>query len=159
MDVSARYHLRDDAVRALKTGLEEHFGAQIEGERFEAVKFADVDRELVLIDGSPAVLRLEDGDIFTVPGANAFAPTDRIVVVDAGAVAFVSNGADVMRPGIVEADPAIAAGDFVLVAEETHGKVLAVGRARTDGADMPGEQGKVVDTIHYVGDEWHDPAL
>jgi predicted ribosome-associated RNA-binding protein Tma20 len=47
----------------------------------------------------------------------------------------------------------IEAGDHVVVAEETHGKVLAVGRALTDGADMVGDSGKVVESLHHVGDE------
>jgi PUA domain protein len=75
------------------------------------------------------------------------------VTVDAGAIEFVSDGADVMRPGITEADGDIGAGDLVVVAEETHGKVLAVGRAMTDGDGMTGGSGKVVESLHHVGDE------
>ncbi|MEF8855759.1 MAG: RNA-binding protein, partial [Haloarculaceae archaeon] len=33
------------------------------------------------------------------------------------------------------------------------GKYLAIGRARVDGDDMVGEEGKVVDSIHHVGDD------
>jgi PUA domain protein len=58
-----------------------------------------------------------------------------------------------MRPGITEADEDIAAGDLVVVAEETHGKVLAVGRALVDGSEMVGDAGKVVESVHHVGDE------
>jgi PUA domain protein len=58
-----------------------------------------------------------------------------------------------MRPGITEADDDIAAGDLVVVAEETHGKVLAVGRALVDGNEMVGDSGKVVESVHHVGDE------
>ena len=156
MEISARHHLRNDEVQHLRAELDEHFGAEIRGETFEAVSFTSTDEEIVLVDGAPTILRLETGPVLTVQGANSFEPDKRIVVVDAGAVSFVSNGADIMRPGIVEADPEIEAGDAVLIAEETHGKVLAVGHARTDGADMIGEEGKVVDTVHYVGDEWFD---
>jgi PUA domain protein len=41
----------------------------------------------------------------------------------------------------------------VVVAEETHGKVLAVGRADVAGDEMPGDSGKVVDSLHHVGDD------
>jgi PUA domain protein len=58
-----------------------------------------------------------------------------------------------MRPGIVEADESISPGDLVVIAEETHGKVLAVGRSKTDGDDMVGDSGKVVASLHHVGDE------
>lgn len=156
MEISTRHHLRTDAVRELREHIEAHFGAAIDGDTYEAVTFTDADRELVLIDGEPVILRLEDADILTVRGANAFEPDCRIVVVDAGAVSFVSNGADIMRPGIVEADDRIEPGEYVLIAEETHGKVLAIGRARTAGEDMVGDEGKVVDSVHHVGDEWYD---
>jgi PUA domain protein len=58
-----------------------------------------------------------------------------------------------MRPGIVDADESIAAGDLVVIAEESHGKVLAVGRSRVDGGDLLGDEGKVIDSIHHVGDD------
>jgi len=61
-----------------------------------------------------------------------------------------------MRPGIVEADPEIRADDLVVIAEETHGKVLAVGRALADGDEMVGDSGKVVESIHHVGDDLYE---
>jgi PUA domain protein len=68
-------------------------------------------------------------------------------------VSFVSDGADVMRPGIVTADELIDEGDLVVIDEESHGKVLAVGRALVDGAEMVGDSGKVVGSVHHVGDD------
>ncbi|MEF8780740.1 MAG: RNA-binding protein [Haloferacaceae archaeon] len=153
MDVKSRHHLRSDEVDAIRTAVREGLGVEIDGERFERVTFTDSDREVVLVDGEPAVVYVDDDPFLTVQGANAFPPERRVVTVDAGAVSFVSNGADVMRPGIVEVDDAIEAGDLVAVAEETHGKVLAIGRALVDGSEMPGDSGKVVESIHYVGDE------
>jgi PUA domain protein len=88
-----------------------------------------------------------------VKGANAYEPTNGLVTVDAGAISFVSDGADVMRPGITDADPAIEAGDLVVIVEEAHGKALAIGEALTDGGDMTGDSGKVVKSLHHVGDE------
>jgi predicted RNA-binding protein (TIGR00451 family) len=59
----------------------------------------------------------------------------------------------VMRPGVVTADEGIAAGDLVVVNEESHGKFLAVGRALVAGPEMVGEEGRVVDSLHHVGDD------
>lgn len=153
MEVTSRHHLRSDDVSALRERINELFGVDLEGAAYESVAFADIDREMILVDGEPLVLQLEAGPVLSVRGANAVEPTRGVVVVDAGAVQFVSDGADVMRPGIVDADEGIEAGDPVLIAEETHGKVLAIGRARTDGTDLLGEEGKVIDTLHHVGDE------
>jgi PUA domain protein len=58
-----------------------------------------------------------------------------------------------MRPGIVEADEDIEVGHLIVIEEETHGKVLAVGRALVDGDEMLGDSGKVVESIHHVGDD------
>jgi PUA domain protein len=75
------------------------------------------------------------------------------VAVDRGAIPFVTSGADVMRPGIVRCDSAIAAGDLVLVVDEAHGKPLAVGTALHPGSELVGGAGKGVKVLHYVGDE------
>ena len=106
-----------------------------------------------LVDGEPLVFYDEGEPFLTVRGANAYPPEQNVVTVDAGAVQFVSDGADVMRPGIVDADESIEAGELVVIAEESHGKVLAVGRSRVDADDLLGDEGKVIDSIHHVGDD------
>ncbi|WP_254765846.1 RNA-binding protein [Salinilacihabitans rarus] len=153
MQVKSRHHLRSDAVADLEDAAETQLGVSLDGDAYERVEFEDSDREVVLVDGQPQVAYFDEGPFLTVRGANAYDPERRVVTVDAGAVSFVSDGADVMRPGITEADEGIEAGDLVLVAEESHGKVLAVGRARVDGPEMLGDEGKVVDSLHHVGDE------
>ena len=153
MDVSSRHHLRSDEVRAIEETLAERLGIDIEADAFELVEFADEPFDVGLIDGEPHVFYPDDEPFLTVKGANAYEPTNRLVTVDTGAISFVSDGADVMRPGITEADPAIEAGEYVVVVEEAHGKALAIGEALTDGSDMTGSEGKVVATIHHVGDE------
>ena len=153
MEVKSRHHLRSDAIDDICAHLKEHFGIDLTGDAFEQVEFEDDDTMLVLIDGEPLVFFVEEEAAPTVRGANAFPPTKRVVTVDAGAVSFVSDGADVMRPGIVDADGTIEANDLVVIEEETHGKALAIGRARVAGDDLTGDSGKVVDTIHHVSDD------
>ncbi|PSP86340.1 RNA-binding protein [Halobacteriales archaeon QS_1_68_17] len=156
MEVKSRHHLRADAIDEIETALADHLGVDLDGDAYETVAFEDADYEVVLVDGEPAVMYVDDEPFLTVQGANAHPPERRIVTVDAGAISFVSDGADVMRPGIVEADPDIEAGDLVVINEESHGKFLAIGRARTAGDDMLGDAGKVVDSIHHVGDELYE---
>jgi PUA-domain protein len=153
MEIASRHHLRSDAVSALRSGIEDHLGVVPEAEQYEHVELSDSPFDVVLLDGEPLACYVEDEPFLTVTGANAFPPERRVVTVDAGAVSFVSDGADVMRPGIVEADDLIAEGDLVVIEEESHGKALAIGRARVSGSDMLGDSGKVVDSIHHVGDE------
>ena len=156
MQVSSRHHLRSDAIDELRASLSESLGIDIEGDSFELVELDDTKFDIVLVDGAKLVASVDEEPFLTVEGANEYPPQRGVVTVDAGAVEFVSNGADVMRPGIVEVDDGITAGDLVAVAEETHGKVLAVGRATTDSDDMLGDSGKVVDSIHHVGDDLYE---
>ena len=159
MQVKSRHHLRSDDIRDIREAIADHLGVDIDGETFESVEFVDAEYQLVLVDGDPAVFYVDDDEPFlTVRGANNTEPQTGVVTVDAGAISFVSDGADVMRPGIVEADASIRDGDLVVIAEETHGKVLAVGRAMVDGDDMVGDSGKVIESIHHVGDELYEFA-
>jgi PUA domain protein len=161
MNVKSRHHLRADDIDAIEQAVAENLGVELDADSFEKVEFDDSDWNVVLVDGDPLVLYVEsegNGDdatepFLTVQGLNAFPPTSHVVTVDAGAVSFVSDGADIMRPGITEADDDIAAGDLVAINEESHGKFLAVGRAKTSGDDMVGDSGKVVESIHHVGDD------
>lgn len=159
MEIKARHHLRADAVDAIRTVLAEDLGVEVPDVPFELVEFDDFAFDVVLLDGSPDVFYVDEDEAFlTVRGANAYEPTAHVVTVDAGAVSFVSDGADIMRPGIVDADEGIAPDDLVAIKEETHGKFLAVGRSRVAGDELLGDSGKVIDTIHHVGDElyeWH----
>jgi len=153
--IRSRHYLRSNNVKKILKELKKIFDpldidATFKGKRFELIKTGPYD--IILIEDEPMIF-MPDGEPFlTVKGALLTKPNQRIVVVDAGATRFVVNGADVMRPGIVQADPGIKAGDLVIVVEELHKKALAIGRALVSGDDMPGESGKAVKSIHYVGD-------
>ena len=145
MQVKSRHHLRSDEIDELEASLADHLGIDLDGDSYERVEFTDVDREVVLVDGEPLVASF-DGDLFvTVRGANAHQPTNHVVTVDAGAISFVSDATD-----------DIESGDLVVIVEETHGKALAVGRAETDGSDMVGDSGRVVESLHHVGDDLYE---
>ena len=156
MQVKSRHHLRSDDVAEIEDTLSASLGVDLDGDSYELVELADSEFDVVLVDGELLVLYVDDEPFLTVRGANEHPPSKGVVTVDAGAISFVSNGADVMRPGIVEADPDIAEGDLVAIQEETHGKVLAIGRALVAGDDMVGDSGKVVESVHHVGDELYE---
>lgn len=109
---------------------------------------------LILVDGKPLLFEIE-GQLFpTVRGALEMELNKRIVTVDKGAVRFVSNGADIMAPGIVEADSEIKEGDFVIIIEEAHRKPLAIGKALLSGPQMvEADSGKAIKSITHVGDK------
>lgn len=112
------------------------------------------DYSLILVDGKPLLFEIE-GQLFpTVRGALEMGLQKRLVVVDKGAIRFVSNGADIMAPGVIEADPEIKVGDFVIIVEETHKKALAIGKALMEGPQMvEANSGKAIKSITHVGDK------
>ncbi len=76
------------------------------------------------------------------------------ITVDMGAVKFVINGADIMRPGIVEIENGINEDDFIVIVDVNNKKPLAVGIALLNSEEMEKTTGgKVIKNIHYVGDE------
>jgi PUA-domain protein len=153
MRIKSRNVLRKTDEKALINDIVEALGdaGVFKDRKLELVESDEA--EFIFVDGEPLLFRI-DGKIFpTVKGALKLAPSRRRVVVDPGAVKFIINGADVMGPGIVEADPAVREGDLVIVVEKAHGKALAIGRALMSGKDMVGRSGKAVKSIHHVGDE------
>ena len=102
------------------------------------------------------IVAIEFGDRM-IPSIRALLsnpPTSKFVTVDMGAVPFVTNGASVMAPGIVDADKSIVVGDLIWVRDEKHQKALAIGETMYSGVEMLEMiKGKVVKVIHYVGDD------
>ena len=77
----------------------------------------------------------------------------KTVIVDMGAVRFVTNGADVMRPGITKIDPSIKKGDILQIKDETHNRALAVGKAMFNAKEMEAKtSGKVIKNLHTIKD-------
>ncbi|MEM2141836.1 MAG: PUA domain-containing protein [Candidatus Thorarchaeota archaeon] len=76
------------------------------------------------------------------------------VTVDMGAVRYVVNGADIMRPGVTALEDSINTGEVVAVIDQTHHKPLAIGVSLMNAAQIKeATSGKVVNSVHHVGDE------
>lgn len=162
MRVRRRHEISRNELKKLKRVVRENLGEDfleiLNGKKFELVH-TDKELNLLLIDSNPIFL-LEGHELETLfPTLNVFMNKDcrrlkNYVTVDMGAVGFVTNGADVMRPGIVDLDNEIEKNDFVVITEEKYGKPLAVGRALFSGRDiLKMKKGKVVQNLHYVGDK------
>lgn len=76
------------------------------------------------------------------------------VTVDMGAVKFMCDGANVMRPGIRKFTQ-FEKGDLVCIVEESQRKFLAVGRALVSSQDVEGmSKGVVLENLHYISDRF-----
>ncbi len=152
MEVKSRHHLREDEANEVIETINNQFDVSLSSKQLEYLETRN-GPDLILVDGDPSILVLDEAYTLTVKGALELEPSRKIVTVDEGAVEFVTNGADVMRPGIVNADSDIESGDYVVVVEENHGKPIGIGRAMKDSDELIGDSGKVIESISYVGDE------
>jgi len=77
------------------------------------------------------------------------------VTVDEGAIKFLLNGADVMRPGVKSFEPWGSAGRTVVVREEKKGRAIAIGRSLVESDRMQEmSKGACLKNLHHVGDEY-----
>lgn len=112
------------------------------------------DMGLVFVNGEVDAFITEGKSFLTIRGLLKYPATKSFVTVDMGAIRFVINGADIMGPGIVEADLGIQPGDMVWVRDEKNKKPLAVGKALIDGNEMAAKKpGKAIKNILFVGDK------
>ncbi len=107
----------------------------------------------VSIDGFEFVQ--SGGRFFPFLGAPSTLALFPSVVVDEGAIRFLLNGADVMRPGIRKLDDWGAAGRTVVVKEEKKGRAIAVGDSIVAGAEAQEmSKGGCIKNLHHVGDRF-----
>lgn len=76
------------------------------------------------------------------------------ITVDMGAIKFVINGADIMRPGITNIQDNIQKNEPIVIVDQTHQKPLAIGISQLSTEELNSTTtGKVIKNIHHVGDE------
>jgi len=154
LEYRKRKRIRRKEARKLAEEIRESWGDCPFSENNQVDIAESGDFQLIFSEGT-IVGMIYDGKAFlTLRGILACNPTKKYATVDMGAVKFLYNGADVMAPGIVDADPEIKEGDAVWVREESHKRPLAVGIALMDGNAMKeSKKGKAIKTLHYVGDK------
>ncbi len=145
-----RQRIRKKETKRILNELREKIGIELKGE-LERVEIDN--RTVLLLNNEPLILEYNNRFYLTVYGVMKLKPERGRVVVDEGALNFIINGADVMKPGIVEADESIAEGDFCYVVVEKKFTPLAVGIALVNGKEMRGERGRAVKNIHHINDK------
>lgn len=151
-----RHSIRKSQISEIVNRLREEIGEGADlftGKMIEVIE-TNQDLQLFLVDKEPLLIE-KDGILFpSLRGALTRAFPQRRIVVDMGAVSYVVNGADIMRPGVVDTSPDVEAGKPVQIVDERHGKPLALGIALFNAEDLLAqEKGKVARTWHHVGDD------
>ena len=101
--IRKRKRMRSKEIKALSKELEEAMGVPVFSED-DPVDMAESSDYNVIYVGQDILGIVYDGKAtLTVRGVLKYKPVRKYVTVDMGAVPFVTNGADVMGPGITDA--------------------------------------------------------
>lgn len=151
--IKNRHRLKNKEIKNIQNELQNTYNQYFFDEK-SSLETGDLEgTKIILVDDIPCFIIHENKIVFTLHGIHKYNPKEKRVTVDMGAIKFVTNGADVMAPGIVDADKGINMNDQVWICDERHHKPLAVGIALMNGEQMiKKRQGKAVKVIHYVGD-------
>jgi len=131
---------------------------QIEIPKIKTLVLHELDESASLIKGD-SFTALKIGDIY-LPFLSETSLLEKFpkVVVDTGAIKFVCNGANVMRPGIRK-HTEFKKDDIICVVEEAHNKYLAVGKSLVSSNEMQNiTKGEVVKNLHYISDKYWETA-
>ena len=154
--IKKRHAIKKGQLTSLMTKLKESRGDDAGLYTAPMIEIAETTSRfnIYLIDKKPILMEKDEWAFPTLRGAILRPFSGRRIVVDMGAVPYVVNGADIMRPGIVSVTPDVKAGYPALAVDESHGKPLAVVLPLYDADGILAlEKGKAAKNIHYVGDE------
>jgi len=152
--IRKRKRLRSKDVKAYSDEIERRLGiATFTAD--DAVDLAESSEfNVIFVNGEILAIVYKETTFLTVRGILKYKPQKKFVTVDMGAVPYVRNGADIMGPGITDADPGIQAGEPVWIRDVKNLVPLAIGISMVSGEEMKkGGKGKVIQTIHYAGDK------
>ena len=111
------------------------------------------DTSQILVGNDFKVLRLENEFIPFLTESKLLGSFPN-VIVDMGAVKFMCNGANVMRPGI-KSHTEFSKDEIVCIVEESQQKFLAVGKSLVHSSEMKEmSKGEVVKNLHYISDKY-----
>ncbi|MDR1404535.1 MAG: RNA-binding protein [Candidatus Methanoplasma sp.] len=151
--VRKRKRMRGKDIKAISSELEAALGVRIFTEDDPVDMAESSDFDLLFVGGDILGLVYGGRPFLTVRGVIRYKPAKRFVTVDMGAVPFITNGADCMGPGIIEADDQICPGDLVWIRDVRNKMPLAIGISERSGEElMQKKPGKAIKNIHNVGD-------
>ena len=152
--IRKRKRLRNKETKALSEELESVLGVPVFSDSEPVDRAESTDMDLIIVSNDILGFIIDEKPFLTVRGVLKYKPVKRFVTVDMGAVPFLTNGADCMGPGIVDADESIQEGDFVWIRDIKNQVPLAVGQALCSGADLKAKKpGKAIKSINNVGDK------
>ena len=122
--------------------------------KIKNLKFHYLDDKIILVTGNGIKALKIESTYLPFLSETAILEKFPKVTVDMGAVKFMCNGANVMRPGITKYSD-FEINDIVCVVEESKNKFLAVGKACVSSKEMDSlSKGEIIKNMHYISDEY-----
>ena len=139
-------------IQNINEALQKTYGKKLLNTK-DNIRLIEDEQEIITKEGKPLFFKQDNTYIPLLKHLLQDYSFIKKATVDMGAVRFIVGGADVMAPGIVEADN-IQKGEIVCVIDVDNKKPLVVGKALMAGQEMvKATNGKGVKNIHYVGDD------
>ena len=156
MQIKARNHLSKKDKRALIAQLTEFFGEEITNSLQKDIIIEEVRTDIgtfIVNNRKIWVFDHENMKIPTIHFLRQHAYSLPKIVVDIGAIRFITNGADVMAPGIVFFDEEIKEGSIVVIHEERANSIIGIGKSLISSKDFSkSNKGKVIKNLHHLRD-------
>lgn len=119
-----------------------------------------VDEKYYFIDREMALFILNDSIIPTLKWQLTHGVSLPAVTVDMGAVKFITNGSDVMRPGITDIPTGLEKRSIVTIIDEQNKRPIVIGELLFSSEELQEkDSGKVIKNIHYIGDDLWNMVL
>jgi len=152
--IRRRKRLRSKESKAYSEELEKRLGIQVFTQDDPVDMAESTDFNVLFVNGDILGMIYNGKTFLTVRGLLKYRPQKCFVTVDMGAVPYVTNGADIMGPGIVDADEGIEENDLVWIRDVNNLVPLAVGVALFSGPELKKKaKGKAIKNLHNVGDK------
>ena len=158
MKIKQRHFIKSSEIKSLKEEILNHYDEKFidqifpKKSRVEIILTEDGDT-LYAINDVLKLWKSSDGFIPVLTLLLGKKIDLKTIIVDMGAVKYVANGADIMRPGITNIDPKIKKGEIIEIVDEKNHRSLAVGKAMFGAKDMEAKtSGKVIKNLHTVND-------
>jgi len=160
MNIRQRHFIKQTEIKKLKEDIlkqyDESFINQIFPDKCNVeVILTEADDTLYAINNKLKMWKSKEGYIplLTLLLDEKMKINMKTVVVDKGAIRFVTNGADIMKPGVTKIDPKIKKDDIVRIVDENHGRALAIGKALYNANEMSEHnKGKIIKNLHTIQD-------
>lgn len=138
---------------SLKTNYDDDFSGYIGSQRLFKSEIT-LKKKLTIIyhnkSNKPFLFEYEGQILPTLQSIRKFPNVLPSITVDAGAVKFMINGADLFRPGMFEWDE-FSKGQFLTIVN-LQKSAMCIGKALI-GSDVLPEKGKITSTLHHLNDE------